>query len=136
MISGLRELGVTVFLTTHYMDEAEHLADRVAVIADGRIVAEGTPETLAGRDHIPAEVRFSLPPGITLEALPESVLARLSEHDGNQVLLRDASPVAVLAPLVEWARANGFDLEDLEVRRPSLEDVYLALITPDHKAAS
>src|SRR5487761_417681 len=65
VIAGLRALGVTVFLTTHYMDEAEHLADRVAVIAGGRIVAEGTPVTLAGRQHAAAEIRFSLPPGTT-----------------------------------------------------------------------
>src|SRR5918912_3919895 len=63
VISGLRELGKTVFLTTHYMDEAEHLADRIAVIAAGRIVAEGTPETLGGRERMAARVRFTLPDG-------------------------------------------------------------------------
>src|SRR5918912_4207216 len=62
VIDGLRALGKTVFLTTHYMDEAEHLADRIAVIAEGEIVAEGTPQTLGGRDRLAATIRFSLPP--------------------------------------------------------------------------
>ena len=71
MISGLRATGVTVFLTTHYMEEAEYLADRVAVIAEGRIVAEGTPGTLGGRERAEAEIRFSLPPNTTVNDLPE-----------------------------------------------------------------
>ena len=64
VIEGLRELGKTVFLTTHYMDEAQALADRVAVIADGRIVAEGTPESLGGRDQAPTTISFELPDGV------------------------------------------------------------------------
>ena len=60
VIAGLRQLGKTIFLTTHYMDEAEYLADRIAVMADGRIVAEGTPKTLGGRDRMTAAIRFTL----------------------------------------------------------------------------
>jgi ABC-2 type transport system ATP-binding protein len=131
MVSGLRSLGVSVFLTTHYMDEAEQLADRVAVVSEGRIVAEGTPGTLAGRDRAAVEIRFSLPAGVTMEALPEPVRAAAEEHDGRRVMLQARSPVAVLGPLVRWAEDGGFDLADLEVRRPSLEDVYLALTDPD-----
>jgi ABC-2 type transport system ATP-binding protein len=127
MISGLRSLGVTVFLTTHYMDEAEHLADRVAVIAAGRIVAEGTPATLAGREHAAAEIRFSLPPDTTPDELPEPVISALAGSDGNRVLVRATSPVSVLGPLIRWAETRGADLADLDVRRPSLEDIYLAL---------
>jgi ABC-2 type transport system ATP-binding protein len=127
MIAGLRALGVTVFLTTHYMDEAEHLADRAAVIARGRIVAEGTPATLAGREHAPAEIRFSLPPGTTTEELPEPVRSALADLDGDRVLIHAMSPVSVLGPLIRWAEARGADLADLDVRRPSLEDIYLAL---------
>jgi ABC-2 type transport system ATP-binding protein len=127
MISGLRSLGVTVFLTTHYMDEAEHLADRVAVIAAGRIVAEGTPATLAGREHAAAEIRFSLPPDTTPDELPEPVRSALAGSDGNRVLVRATSPVSVLGPLIRWAETRGADLADLDVRRPSLEDIYLAL---------
>jgi ABC-2 type transport system ATP-binding protein len=127
MISGLRSLGVTVFLTTHYMDEAEHLADRVAVIAAGRIVAEGTPATLAGREHAAAEIRFSLPPDTIPDELPEPVRSALAGSDGNRVLVRTTSPVSVLGPLIRWAETRGVDLADLDVRRPSLEDIYLAL---------
>jgi ABC-2 type transport system ATP-binding protein len=127
MISGLRALGVTVFLTTHYMDEAEHLADRVAVIAAGQIVAEGTPATLAGREHAAAEIRFSLPPGTTVAELPEPVRCALAGNDGDRVVIRAESTVSVLGPLIRWAESAGADLDDLDVRKPSLEDIYLAL---------
>jgi ABC-2 type transport system ATP-binding protein len=131
MIAGLRSTGVTVFLTTHYMEEAEYLADRVAVIAAGRIVAEGTPETLGGRAQAEAEIRFSLPPNLTVEDLPEGVRGALADRDGDRVLLRAESPMAVLGPLVGWAEAGHADLADIEVRRPTLEDVYLAITQPD-----
>jgi ABC-2 type transport system ATP-binding protein len=134
MISGLRSLGVTVFLTTHYMDEAEHLADRVAVIAEGRIVAEGTPGTLAGREHAAAEIRFSLPATATAEDLPSEVRDAVTDAKGVQLVLHVSQPLKVLGPLVRWAEENGYDLPNLEVRRPSLEDVYLALTILDAKA--
>src|SRR5438132_4053541 len=70
VIRGLRELGKTVFLTTHYMDEAENLADRIAVIAEGRIVAEGTPGTLGGRAGMAVRISFTLPPGVAVTELP------------------------------------------------------------------
>ncbi len=127
MISGLRALGVTVFLTTHYMDEAEHLADRVAVIAEGRIVAEGPPATLAGREHAAAEIRFSLPRGTTVQELPEPVRRALADTEGDRVLLRANSTVPVLGALIRWAESAGADLDDLDVRKPSLEAVYLTL---------
>jgi ABC-2 type transport system ATP-binding protein len=131
MISGLRALGMTVFLTTHFMDEAERLADRVMVIAGGVIVAEGTPGTLGGRERAAARIRFSLPPAAGVDDLPGAVRAALVAQDGERVLLRAASPVSVLGPLISWAEARGSDLPDLEVRRPSLEDVYLALTSPE-----
>jgi ABC-2 type transport system ATP-binding protein len=130
MISGLRSLGVTVFLTTHFMDEAEHLADRLMVLAEGRIVAEGTPGTIGGRERAAAEIRFSLPDGNEIGELPEAVRGALEDRQGDRLLLRTALPLTVLEPLVGWARAHGCDLADLEVRRPSLEDVYLALTAP------
>ena len=135
MISGLRSTGVTVFLTTHYMEEAEYLADRVAVIAEGRIVAEGTPGTLGGRERAEAEIRFSLPPNTTVDDLPEPLQRVLVERDGRGVLLRARSPITVLGPLVSWAQAHDGDLADLEIRRPSLEDVYLALTAPSDEEA-
>ncbi len=64
VIAGLRQLGKTIFLTTHYMDEAEHLADRIAVLSAGHVVAEGTPRTLGGRDHLAAAISFTLPGGV------------------------------------------------------------------------
>jgi ABC-2 type transport system ATP-binding protein len=130
MIAGLRALGVTVFLTTHYMEEAEHLADRVAVLNQGLIVAEGPPGTLAGREHAPAEIGFTLPDGTTLDELPAAVRDALEEQEGARLLLRAASPVGVLAPLTRWAEGRDLDLPDLEVHRPSLEDVYLTLTDP------
>jgi ABC-2 type transport system ATP-binding protein len=134
MISGLRALGVTVFLTTHYMDEAEHLADRVAVIADGRIVAEGTPGNLGGREHAAAEIRFSLPPGLSEQDLPHEVREAMAHGGDSKILLHASTLLKVLGPLVRWAEDNRVDLADLEVRRPSLEDVYLALTAPDAPA--
>ncbi len=129
MIGGLRALGVTVFLTTHFMDEAEHLADHVVVIAGGRVVAEGPPGTLGGREKAAARISFSLPPGTTEASLPEVVRGTVAERDGDRLVLRAASPVSVLGPLTRWAEEAGLDLSDLEVQRPSLEEVYLALTT-------
>jgi ABC-2 type transport system ATP-binding protein len=136
MIAGLRSLGVTVFLTTHYMDEAEHLADRVAVIAEGRIVAQGTPGALGGRDRAAMEIRFDLPDGATLDDLPQAVRDAVVEQDHARVLLTATSPVATLGPLIRWAEGRGVDLAELEVRRPSLEDIYLALTATDNESRS
>jgi ABC-2 type transport system ATP-binding protein len=122
VIEGLRELGKTVFLTTHYMDEAENLADRIAVIAGGRIVAEGTPQTLGGRERMAARISFTLPGGIGLDDLP----LRASAQNGR-VAVESERPLADLKELADWALARGLELPDLDVRRPSLEDVYLQL---------
>ena len=135
MISGLRELGVTVFLTTHFMDEAEHLADRVMVISAGRIVAQGTPGTIGGRQRAAAEIRFSLPAGTRVTDLPDEVGAVLAGDDAGHVLLRAESLLGVLGALATWAHRRGVDLPDLEVRRPSLEDIYLALTTSGEPGA-
>jgi ABC-2 type transport system ATP-binding protein len=126
VIAGLRELGKTIFLTTHYMDEAEALADRVAVVVDGSIVAEGTPPELGGRDHDAAVVCFRLPQGLSTGELPELPEADLTAI-GRHVELRSPVPTATLAVLTGWAQARGIELLELEVRRPSLEDVYLRL---------
>jgi ABC-2 type transport system ATP-binding protein len=127
MVAGLRALGMTVFLTTHYMDEAEYLADRVAVIAAGQIVAEGTPSALGGRESAAVEIRFSLPAGADVSDLPEPLRASVVDRQGTRLLLKAETPLAVLGPLVPWAEARGYKLADLEVRRPSLEDIYLQL---------
>jgi ABC-2 type transport system ATP-binding protein len=125
VIKNLAALGKTVLLTTHYMDEAQNLADRVAVIADGRIVAEGTPATLGNRDVARAHIRFRLPDGCELPADLEAV--RLS---GGRLEITVAEPVALLHRLTGWALEQAVELEGLEVVRPSLEDVYLELTSP------
>jgi ABC-2 type transport system ATP-binding protein len=126
VIDGLRALGKTVFLTTHYMDEAENLADRIAVIAHGTIVAEGTPQTLGGRDRMRATIRFSLPTGAAAQ-LPQSLHALAGNGEENRITLHTEHPAADVHALTGWALESGIDLPDLEVRRPTLEDVYLSL---------
>ena len=126
LISSLRDLGKTVFLTTHYLDEAQQLADRVAILKDGRIVAEGRPEELGHRGPSVTHVRFRLPAGVGPADLPAGLGARLAERAGRYELATE-SPVADLATLTSWAVGRGIDLPDLEAARPSLEDVYLGL---------
>ncbi|MSO47103.1 MAG: ABC transporter ATP-binding protein [Thermoleophilia bacterium] len=124
VISGLRDLGTTVFLTTHYMDEAQVLADRVAVLRDGKIAALGTPTELqALRGDV--EIRFSLPPGIELAALP--ALSTQPRLTGGEVRVETTAPTADLAVLCSWAEARGLELPALTVERPTLEDVFLAI---------
>jgi len=127
VIEGLRALGKTVFLTTHYMDEAEHLADRIAVIAGGRIVAEGSPQTLGGRDRMRAAVSFTLPAGVDAADLPPALLELRDPAVRDRVVLLSDAPLLHVRALADWATARGLDLPDLDVRRPTLEDVYLAL---------
>jgi ABC-2 type transport system ATP-binding protein len=127
VVEGLRSLGKTVFLTTHYMDEAERLADRIAVIAGGRIVAEGTPEALGGRDRMAATIRFTLPDAIAPADLPAELRELAAGREGERVTLATQTPLRHLRALADWALARGVDLPDLDVRRPTLEDVYLEL---------
>jgi ABC-2 type transport system ATP-binding protein len=134
VIDGLRTLGKTVFLTTHYMDEAEHLADRIAVIAEGRIVAEGTPRTLGGRETLAARIRFRLPTGHSIAMLPQALRPLASAGPDGGVSLRSDAPLAHVHALAEWALGRGIDLPDLDIRRPTLEDVYLSLTSPEHEA--
>ncbi len=127
VIAGLRALGKTVFLTTHYMEEAERLADRIAIIAAGRIVAEGTPRTLGDRHLAGARITFALPAGTFAEDLPTSLLARSERRGQGQIALQSESVAADLHTLSGWALQRDLELDDLEVRRPTLEDVYLTL---------
>jgi ABC-2 type transport system ATP-binding protein len=127
VIAGLRDLGKTIFLTTHYMEEAEYLADRIAVLAAGRIVAEGTAATLGGRDTEASVVSFTLPPGTSAADLPPLVAAAVTDDPGQKILARTPSPLPLLGALADWAQARGLDLPDLQVHRPTLEDVYLQL---------
>ena len=133
VIAGLRHLGKTIFLTTHYMDEAEYLADRIAVLAGGRIVAEGTPKTLGGRDRMTAGIRFTLPDGLAIRDLPTGVRPLAESTLDGTIAVRSESPLLHVQVLADWALARGVDLPDLEVRRPTLEDVYLELTAPTAK---
>jgi ABC-2 type transport system ATP-binding protein len=123
MIGGLRELGKTIFLTTHYMDEAEALADRIAVLRAGTIVAEGPPSTLGGRDHAAYQISFTLPARMKIDALPLS--ARPLES--GRVVIETEQVMPALQTLSSWALGQRLDVVDLQVRRPALEDVYLEL---------
>jgi ABC-2 type transport system ATP-binding protein len=123
VVRNLRDAGTTILLTTHYMDEAQALADRVAVIAKGRIVAEGTPETIGGRDSAHARIRFALPEGASARDLP--VPAR--DEGTGLWSIQAADPTEILHRLTGWALDRGTSLPRLTVDRPSLEDVYLQL---------
>ncbi len=122
VVKNLAELGKTVLLTTHYMDEAQFLADRVAVIAAGRIVADGPPSSLGGRDRARSRVSFRLAPGTPL---PEGV-AYDAGPDGRVELVAEDLTVT-LHHLTSWAVERGIELDDLSILRPTLEDVYLEL---------
>jgi ABC-2 type transport system ATP-binding protein len=130
VIANLRMLGKTVFLTTHYMDEAQALADRVAIIAAGRIVAQGPPAELGGRQDAVTTISFTLPPGVGPESLPESLGVPAGGASGA-LALTVADPVAPLNELTGWALARNVELIGLEVSRPSLEDVYLDLTSEE-----
>ena len=132
MLDGLRELGKTIFLTTHYMEEAERLADRIAVIAGGRIIDEGTPATIGHRDLAASEIIFALPGGFGEGDLPDDLraLTQPTRRDGR-IELHSAAPLDDLGRLGSWADGRGIEIGELEVHRPTLEDVYLRLTGHD-----
>ncbi|MFA3836224.1 ABC transporter ATP-binding protein [Streptomyces aureus] len=123
VVKNLRDAGTTIVLTTHYMDEAQALADSVAVIAGGEIVAAGTPDTLGGRDSALARIRFLLPHGAALTDVPLQV----SDVQEGLVTAESDEPTAALHRLTEWALRRGTPLERLTVEQPTLEDIYLGL---------
>jgi ABC-2 type transport system ATP-binding protein len=126
LIASLRDLGTTIVLTTHYMEEAEHLADRVAVIQSGRLVALDTPAELVRGEGAAAVIGFVLPDGIGLENLP-ALGVTPPRRKGAQVDIASGDPTRDLNTLTEWAVARGLELEGLTMARPTLEDVYLDL---------
>jgi ABC-2 type transport system ATP-binding protein len=125
-IAGLRELGKTIFLTTHYLEEAEALADQIAVIVGGRIVAKGTPTALAGRDRAPTEIAVELRTRTELPAVPPELGDRLEVHP-DHLRVRSSSPVQDLHRLTAWLVENRIDTAAIEVHRPTLEETYLRL---------
>jgi ABC-2 type transport system ATP-binding protein len=133
IVKNLAGLGKTVFLTTHFMDEAQYLADRLAVITNGRIVAEGTPDTLGGRDSARARIRFRVPPGSDTAELPD--IGQRVTDDGAWLAMAD-DPSEPLHRLTGWAIGHGVRFEALDVSRPSLEDIYLDITGGDEEPES
>lgn len=126
LVESLRGLGKTVLLTTHYMDEAEHLADRVGVVVAGRLVALGTPAEIGGASRSAFVVTFRLPEYVAVSDVPDLGAPLVAE--GQEWQLRTSSSTDVLHTLTGWARRRGLELPSLTVTRPSLEDVYLDLV--------
>jgi ABC-2 type transport system ATP-binding protein len=129
LIDALRGLGKTILLTTHFMDEAQVLADRVVVMVGGRIVADASPETVGGRADGAARIGFRLPSGVSASDLPGPFAG--APVEAGRIDAAVDRPTEALHALTAWAVARGVELEALEVTRPSLEDVYLALTEGD-----
>ncbi|EWT02346.1 ABC transporter [Intrasporangium oryzae NRRL B-24470] len=132
LVERLRDLGATILLTTHYLDEAEHLADRVVVIDHGTVLAEGTPDALAAEAGASTVISFRMPAGITVGDLP--LIGHERREAGNLIEVRTETPTADVATLSAWAVAHGLELEALTLARPSLEDVYLDLVGEQERA--
>ena len=127
VIANLRELGKTIFLTTHYMDEAQALADHVAVIVAGEIVAEGTPETLGGRDRSSATSPSRCRRVRSSPTCQHELASIASQREDGRLHLSVRDPACTLYALAGWALEHGEHLDSLTVGRPTLEDVYLRL---------
>jgi ABC-2 type transport system ATP-binding protein len=126
MIEGLKALGKTVFLTTHYMDEAQHLADRVAILRDGRIVAQGRTEELGESLGRRTMIGFTLDGTLGVEEIRARASAPV-QVSGNRVEIETERPQRDLYALLGLAEERGLTLDELEVRRPNLEDIFLEL---------
>jgi len=127
VVEGLRSLGKTIFLTTHYMDEAERLADRIMVVAGGLIVAEGPPSTLGNRDSRPAAVAFVFPSGADPTVLASAPFDLDGPDQDGRVSFATRDPIHDVARLAAWSDGVGILIRDLEVQKPTLEDIYLEL---------
>jgi ABC-2 type transport system ATP-binding protein len=132
IVRNLCSLGKTVLLTTHYMDEAQHLAAQVVILAQGRVVAHGTPAEISGRSEGTVTIEFEAPVGLELESIP---LPATLERDRVRIAVpAQQSATAALHRLTGWAIDRGLELGALTVARPTLEDVYLQL-TADAEAS-
>lgn len=125
-IRSLCSLGKTVFLTTHFMDEAQQLADRVAVMRAGEIIASGKPGELGGRDLRPAQIRFRLPSGYELGDLPEAPCVE-RHAEGDTVVIDTREAVRAAQILTTWSLERDVELGQFTVSQPTLEDIYLEL---------
>lgn len=127
LIKGMSESGTTIFLTTHYLDEAQYLASRVIVIAKGEIIADGTPEQLRAKSR-EGMVSFTIPSGFSVSDIPQSNGAKLTTAENAVTLTTTDSLTKLTHDITSWATERSVELEGLTVRNPSLEDVYLELI--------
>jgi ABC-2 type transport system ATP-binding protein len=135
MIDGLRELGKTVFLTTHYMEEAQRLADRIGILRGGELVAIGTMEEIGAGLRADAIVRFRLPAGVPGDAIASAAETTV-QLAGDVATIHATDPQPVLYRLITWAERERIELAGLEVIRPTLEDMFLELTADGADAAS
>jgi len=134
LVRDLRAAGTTILLTTHAMDEAQALADRVVLLSDGRVVADGAPGSLGGRDTQRARIAFWLPANVAIADLPLPGMHVASAAD-ERLVVETSTPTPVLQQLTAWALRHGTELAGLTVERPSLEEAYLQLthhVEPAH----
>jgi ABC-2 type transport system ATP-binding protein len=142
LVRSLRDSGTTILLTTHYMEEAQALADQVAVLSDGQVVAQGTLADIGGRAAAQTQIRFALPGGCLAADLPawarppaDPAAGPAAEPDpGDLVTVAVSEPTRALHELTSWALQRGLVLDQLTVEPPSLEDVYLRLTSPGASA--
>jgi ABC-2 type transport system ATP-binding protein len=125
VIASMRDLGKTILLTTHYMEEAQILADQIAVFSGGEIVAQGTPDAIGGRKSLPSRIEFSIPTRLEATDLPPEFRTAVTADGTISLAAEDAT--RKVHEITGWAIDHGVSLEDLAVVRPSLEDVYLDL---------
>ncbi len=123
LVRELRAAGTTVLLTTHYLEEAEALADRLAIMRAGRIVTAGTHEQVVAER--PSRIRFTLPEGLTPAGLPPTLSP--AELNGNRIEIRTPSLQSELTDLLMWARQSGVELQNLHARTATLEEVFLEI---------
>jgi ABC-2 type transport system ATP-binding protein len=129
-VANLAASGSTVLMTTHYLDEAQQLAERIIVLAEGRVVADSTPDELRTSNSSPL-VHYRVPDGVDVTDLPIG-LAEYFDATTRQLSLRTSNVTATLTSLTSWARDHDLDLAGVEVGPPSLEDAYLALTARHH----
>jgi ABC-2 type transport system ATP-binding protein len=130
MISNLKSLGKTVILTTHYMDEAEYLSDRIALMVNGEIERMGTTRELINSESN-TTIQFSLPDSNT--SLPETIM-KIAEINGNLVSIITNSPIGILSEITNWALENSLKVDDLTVQRSSLEDLFLKVVGSGYRS--
>lgn len=126
MLEELKRLGKTILLTTHYMEEAQRLADRIAIIVAGQIAAEGSVEDLIAQHASASRIRFALPSAVPMSALPQLHQGNLTAVN-SEISIETQDPLTALETIIGWARFHQVNLPDLTVSRPTLEDIYLKL---------